>query len=240
MGSADGCAQALGGVVNVMPVLFGDIPYTRKAHQHFRWAVASGVIACWVMNVLWAFFILQIVPQTGSAPCHQDDRAGNITLACSNSHDEISTQPVVDIMKRDFNSLVWLAQLVASFILISITVSYLTLGNAMKHMLDGLAAANPPTAAIEHDTTVGRCWRCLPEWTHNDVAFRVILYVACFGLIMVVALLNPQSFLLVLEVFTSLALNIEGGAGIAVIYFLARRKGVKVGKPTAGARGGGD
>jgi hypothetical protein len=216
-------------VVNVMPVLFGDVPHTRKAHQHFRWSVASGVIACWVMNVLWAYFILQIVPQSGSAPCHQDDSAGNITLTCANSHDEISTQPVVDIMKRDYTSLLWLAQLVASFILISITVSYLTLGNAMKHMLDGLAAANPPTAAMEHDTAAGRCWRCLPEWTHNDVAFRVMLYVTCFGIIMVVALLNPQSFLLVLEVFTSLALNIEGGAGIAIVYFLARRRGGKVG-----------
>lgn len=40
---------------------------------------------------------------------------------------------------------------------------------------------------------------------------RISLYVCCFGLIMVVALLNPQDFLLVLEVFTSLSLNVEGG-----------------------------
>ena len=38
------------------------------------------------------------------------------------------------------------------------------------------------------------------------------LYVFCFGLIMIVALMNPEGFLVVLEVFTSLSLNIEGGA----------------------------
>eukprot|EP00730_Choanoeca_flexa_P013060 TRINITY_DN4928_c0_g1_i2.p1 TRINITY_DN4928_c0_g1~~TRINITY_DN4928_c0_g1_i2.p1 ORF type:complete len:552 (+),score=117.62 TRINITY_DN4928_c0_g1_i2:2-1657(+) len=216
---------ALGGVVNVMPVLYGSVPATKRAHQQFRWSVAAGVIACWFMNVLWAYFILQIVPQSGTGACHQDDGAGNITLTCANDNDEISTQPVVDIMKRQYPSLVWLAQLVASFILISITVSYLTLGNAMKHMLDGLAAANPPRDAIAQESLFGKlCMRC-PEWLQADVSFRVCLYVMCFGLIMVVSLLNPQSFLLVLEVFTSLALNIEGGAGIAVVYFLARRQG---------------
>lgn len=112
---------ALGGVVNVMPVLYASIPHTRKALLQFLVSVSSGVVACWVMNVLWAWFILQIVPQTGSGFCVQDSKGGNITLQCAHDHDEIATQPVVAVMKRDYHSLVWLAQLVASFILISIT-----------------------------------------------------------------------------------------------------------------------
>ncbi|EDQ87181.1 uncharacterized protein MONBRDRAFT_27639 [Monosiga brevicollis MX1] len=112
---------ALGGVVNVMPVLYDGIPKSRLALNQFQWSVAAGVVACWVMNVLWAFFILQIVPQAGTGPCHQQSPGGNITLTCANDNDEISTQPIVDIMQRSYHHLLWLAQLVASFILLSIT-----------------------------------------------------------------------------------------------------------------------
>ena len=92
----------------------------------------------------------------------------------------------------------------------------------MKHMLDGIAIANPPEAAIQRESFAGRVWLLLPASARNDVFFKLFLYIACFGLIMAVSLLNPQSFLLVLEVFTSSALNVEAGSGIAVIYFLSR------------------
>lgn len=62
---------ALGGVVNVMPVLFEDVPLQRRAISQFRVAVLSGVAACFVLNMLWAHYVLQVVPQTSPQPCFQ-------------------------------------------------------------------------------------------------------------------------------------------------------------------------
>jgi hypothetical protein len=225
-----------------MPVLYHGLPDTQRAMRQFRSSVSAGVVACWLMNVLWAYFILEIVPQRAAGPCHQDVANGNITLACANQHDEISTQPVVDVMKRDYRQLLWLAQLVASFILLSITfvprapvhcchapppfqpnlmailamrwldlirfgahacrcrVSYMTLGNAMKHMLDGIAGAYAPDIPGNTVGLLGRFWRLVPSSLRHDVFLKLLLYVACFALILLVSLLNPQSFLLVLEV----------------------------------------
>jgi hypothetical protein len=53
------------------------------------------------------------------------------------------------------------------------------------------------------------------------VASRAAFYIIVFGLVLLIALSNPQGFITVLEVFTSLALNSSGGIFIAVIYFTA-------------------
>lgn len=62
---------ALGGVVNVMPVLFEVVPQTRRAMQQFRSAVIAGVVVCYVLNLLWAYFILRVVPQRSQGICIQ-------------------------------------------------------------------------------------------------------------------------------------------------------------------------
>lgn len=53
------------------------------------------------------------------------------------------------------------------------------------------------------------------------VASRGVFYIIVFGLVLLVALLNPQGFITVLEVFTSLALNSSGGIFVAIIYLTA-------------------
>lgn len=62
---------ALGGVVNVMPVLFESIPMNKLALQQFRSAVIAGVVVCYVLNLLWAYFILRVVPQSSDGACYQ-------------------------------------------------------------------------------------------------------------------------------------------------------------------------
>lgn len=53
----------------------------------------------------------------------QDDKInGTVTLECANKHDDIATQPVVDVIRESHPSLLWLASVVASFILLSITL----------------------------------------------------------------------------------------------------------------------
>lgn len=61
---------ALGGVVNVMPVMFEGVPLQRRPIGQFRTAVLAGVATCFVLNVLWAFFVLQVVPQKAPGVCY--------------------------------------------------------------------------------------------------------------------------------------------------------------------------
>ncbi|EGD77086.1 hypothetical protein PTSG_07425 [Salpingoeca rosetta] len=44
---------ALGGVVNVMPVLYERIPKSSTAIRQFRSSVTAGVAVCWALNILW-------------------------------------------------------------------------------------------------------------------------------------------------------------------------------------------
>ena len=53
---------ALGGVVNILPVIYEKLPPTANSIYVFRIGVTVGVIVCWVLNVVWAAFVLEIVP----------------------------------------------------------------------------------------------------------------------------------------------------------------------------------
>eukprot|EP01147_Barroeca_monosierra_P008594 gene8594-7772_t len=145
---------ALGGVVNVMPVLYEQIPKTKTAILHFRTSVTAGVVVCWTLNVLWLAW--KTVPMSSDEPCHQISSNGTATLECAHN------------------------------------VSYLTIGNAMKHMIDGYSRAHPPS------TISGRL---ASFWSHIPESLGVET---------------------VLEVVTSLALNIEAGAGVGVMFFISR------------------
>ena len=49
-------------------------------------------------------------------------------------------------------------------------------------------------------------------------------YIIAFSFVLAVALLNPKSFFHVMEVFTSLALNLESGVFIAVMLIVSRSR----------------
>eukprot|EP00049_Salpingoeca_infusionum_P024728 m.16780 g.16780 ORF g.16780 m.16780 type:complete len:657 (+) comp7236_c0_seq1:141-2111(+) len=219
---------AIGGVVNVMPVLYGMVPNTAPAHRRFRSAVVSGIVVCWILNMLWAFFIVDAVPLDGPPPCHQDVSNGTISLTCSASHDEISTQPLVDVIDRKFPSLLWLGELVGSFILVSITVSYMTIGSAMKHMLDGQSRTHSPDGISDDGTLYAKCWMCFPESARTELVQRLLYYLFWFTLVLIIAQVNPQGFLMVLEIFTSLSLNIEAGAGVCLLFYIARKQDMDI------------
>ncbi|XP_046892966.1 uncharacterized protein LOC124478657 [Hypomesus transpacificus] len=55
---------ALGGIVNVMPLLFSQISHNRTQILWFRRAVLGGLATCTLLNVLWCWAVLEIVPQT--------------------------------------------------------------------------------------------------------------------------------------------------------------------------------
>ncbi|EGD77085.1 hypothetical protein PTSG_07424 [Salpingoeca rosetta] len=89
----------------------------------------------------------------------------------------------------------------------------------MKHMIDGYSRAHPPSNT---DGALLCLWRRIPDSLGLETAQNLLLYLGCFGLVFIIAIFNPKSFLLVLEVVTSLALNIEAGAGVGVMFYVAR------------------
>ncbi|KAK1896906.1 Pyrophosphoryl-undecaprenol N-acetylglucosamine transferase, partial [Dissostichus eleginoides] len=58
---------ALGGIVNVMPLLYSRISHNRTQIMWFRRAVLGGLTTCTVLNILWCWAVLEIVPQTSTS-----------------------------------------------------------------------------------------------------------------------------------------------------------------------------
>ncbi|RXM30515.1 Protocadherin-16 [Acipenser ruthenus] len=68
---------ALGGVVNVMPFLFSEISHNKSQIMWFRRAVFGGLATCAVLNILWCWAVLKIVPQMSVRKVLEDEILNN-------------------------------------------------------------------------------------------------------------------------------------------------------------------
>lgn len=225
---------ALGGAINTLPIIYSKVQNpSKQTIRWFRFGAIAGITTCWLLNVLWVLFILKIVPQTGPRP----------SLEYSNDNGEIATISLIEIIQKDFPEYNWLAVVVQVFIMISITVSFITISSGMKHMLDGYVKSFTTVVS----TTDGRMSR-LAAWlehkspkgifsraTLQPLVLQFSLYIGFFAAILIVAFFNPKSFLNVMEVFTSMSLNMEAGLFIAIMMFrsrsIAKFKDVKIPLP---------
>jgi len=73
---------ALGGAVNLLAVTFAKIHPNRNDTVKYLKAIIGGLFTVWVLNVLWCYYLLRIVPQTPAE--------GPINLLNSNKKGEIS------------------------------------------------------------------------------------------------------------------------------------------------------
>lgn len=232
---------ALGGGINIFPVIFSKIQRTHADVQKFRIAVCLAIFFCWLLNVLWCLFILEIVPQFGTG----NDENGNpvISLEQAAKNGDISTVPLSKVIDRDYKQYHWVSALVNVFIIISITISFIAMGTGLKHMLDGFVKKRMEQAALDRNSekealypsaAVTCCQRtgrwCGSFWgffrkvfAGTSMRYQFSLYVLFFGMVVLVASLNPKGFLVVLEVFTSLALNVESGLFVALMVYLSRK-----------------
>lgn len=74
---------ALGGAVNLLPVCFEKVSFTKNHMRNFVTAIILGEGVVWVLNVLWCYYILKIVPQQGP-----------VSLAMAEKNGQISTIPL--------------------------------------------------------------------------------------------------------------------------------------------------
>ena len=72
-----------------------------------------------ILNIFWAFFVLEIVPQTNEDAA----RLGTwISLEEAEENGQISTVPIIEIIELRFPQFHWISLTVTFFIVLSITV----------------------------------------------------------------------------------------------------------------------
>eukprot|EP00057_Strongylocentrotus_purpuratus_P026444 XP_011680918.1 PREDICTED: uncharacterized protein LOC762641 [Strongylocentrotus purpuratus] len=227
---------ALGGVCNVMPMMYSRIAYSRKQISSFWWTVFAGLATCMILNVLWCWAVLDIVPQLSSCTTHITEEVlvqenttevnvftspsvspcvEDLSLERSAKQGEISTVPLIEILEDDYPQYTWVAILVELFIMISITVSYLTIGSAMLHSFLGWLDAHMAWDKVDKGNTVPAKVKYCPKRI-----CRPLLSLLVFGLVFVVAMLDPKGFVTMLDKIASLLLNLEAGL---FIFLMIRR-----------------
>ena len=214
---------AIGGIADLMPVMMDErARATAQGLRHFRASLCAGVVACWLLNLLWAYFVLAIVPQR-----RNDALADGVSLEAAAAKGEIATIPVTEVIAHRFaGEFGWLAQAITVFIVLSICVSFNAIGLGFKHVLSGMAASICERFGLPvgsgGDVTAGTASDLRSLLATRAVFYA--LYVGGFGAVLVVAIMNPQGFLLVLGAVTSMALNLAGGVFVALMYVASRQR----------------
>uniref|UniRef100_UPI00398E9B90 uncharacterized protein n=1 Tax=Pristiophorus japonicus TaxID=55135 RepID=UPI00398E9B90 len=236
---------ALGGIVNVMPMLFSEISQNRSQVMWFRRAVTGGLTTCAILNILWCWAVLDIVPQTSvrkvlfdgglntSVPVTRQMVHGyiiiysNISLEASEKAGEIATVPLTKIIMEQYRKFAWVAWFTEIFITVSITVSFLVLGSAMKHTLEGWVDSFW-NRKCEHASKQCEksCLQLIKIGGLKSVT-RGLVCLLGFGIIFMVAMSNPKGFVVVLDKVASFALNIEAGLFIFLMLRNARSEPYK-------------
>ncbi|XP_022071983.1 uncharacterized protein si:ch211-51h4.2 [Acanthochromis polyacanthus] len=229
---------ALGGIVNVMPLLFSQISHNKTQILWFRRAVLGGLTTCTVLNILWCWAVLEIVPQTSlperrmaaetttqpdySSPSGPPSSVSphfysNISLEQSEKAGEIATIPLTKIINERYRTYSWVAELIQVFIAISVTVSFLVMGSAMKHTIDGLMSSLW-SSKLEW---LSKAWeRHLPNKQHICSARSMakgFMSLIAFSTIFIVSACDPRGFVVMLDKVVSFSLNTEVGLFIFIM-----------------------
>ncbi|XP_034738218.1 uncharacterized protein si:ch211-51h4.2 isoform X2 [Etheostoma cragini] len=229
---------ALGGIVNVMPLLYSQISHNKTQILWFRRAVLAGLTTCTVLNILWCWAVLEIVPQTSmtekrlaaetttqpgpsnlSSPHSSASRLlySNISLEESERAGEIATIPLTKIINERYKAYSWVAELIQVFIAISVTVSFLVMGSAMKHTIDGLVSS-VWSSRLEW---LSKAWeRNLPNKEHICSARGIaqgFMSLLAFLVIFTVSMCDPKGFIVMLDKVVSFSLNTEVGLFVFIM-----------------------
>ncbi|KAK6314064.1 hypothetical protein J4Q44_G00155230 [Coregonus suidteri] len=232
---------ALGGIVNVMPLLFSEISHNKTQIMWFRRVILGGLATCTVLNILWCWAVLEIVPQMSvqrvmeegvvnttsgviseSSPTAYSMVYSNISLEESEKAGEIATIPLTKIISLKYHHYSWVAELIQIFIAISITVSFLVMGSAMKHTIDGLVNSHWNTKL----ESMSKVWeRTLPQSFHRCSSRGLangLISLLAFGIIFIVSSCDPRGFVVMLDKVVSFSLNTEVGLFIFVMLRASR------------------
>ncbi|CAF0753252.1 unnamed protein product [Adineta steineri] len=227
---------ALGGLMNVMPLMFSKIKQTREEIIGFNTALFLGLTTCVILNILWCWSILAIVPQESTCLSssindtiqmavnllNESQTQGHCVLSSSlakaQSDGEISTVPLSKILDNgDYHYFKYVSFIVQLFIVTSISVSFLTMGSALHHTIKGVVDAywNPTLEAETNLRKYGNAFEYITVRRIIQWIFSIIIFALVFG----IAMSNPKGFITILEEAASLFQNIEIGLFLAIMTY---------------------
>lgn len=197
---------ALAGSFFVMPLLFRKIENVASQIQKYRFAVLMGLVTSAILNILWCWTVIQIVPQH-CTPMIGTNQSSHSPVTCNSlesakENGEISTKPLIRILRHKYPSFSWVSKVVEVFILISITASSLTVGTAMHHMICGIIESKLTNCLLSKYTV-----KFPMNMDIGKICASNFLSLILFGIIFIIAMLNPKGFLDMIEKFTSLISN---------------------------------
>ncbi|CAF3353316.1 unnamed protein product [Rotaria socialis] len=228
---------ALGGLMNVMPLMFSKLKQTREEIIGFNVALFLGLTTCVILNILWCWSILAVVPQHST--CLSTNINETIQMAFNPLNEsqirdrcmlyspslkkaalggQISTVPLSEVLENDeFKFFQYVSFIVQLFIVISISVSFMTMGSALHHTIKGVVDSfwNPTLEAETNLAKYGNPFqyitaRRITQWFCSLVIFSVVF---------AIAMSNPKSFKTILEQAGSLFQNIEMGLFLAIMIY---------------------
>eukprot|EP00064_Thunnus_orientalis_P002536 superscaffoldBa00000190_g2543 len=130
---------------------------------------------------------------------------------------EIATIPLTRIINERYRAYSWVAELIQVFIAISVTVSFLVMGSAMKHTIDGLVSSLW-SSRLEW---LSKAWeRNLPNKQHICSARSVakgFMSLLGFSVIFIVSVCDPRGFVVMLDKVVSFSLNTEVGLFVFIM-----------------------
>lgn len=227
---------ALGGLMNVMPLMFSKLKQTRDEIIGFNIALFLGLTTCVILNILWCWSVLAIVPQTNTCILNSFNETfqsavslineSQIAGSCSPSPSlqdaakkgEISTVPLSEILQSgDYKYFQYVSFIVQLFIVISISVSYMTMGSALHHTIKGVVDSYW-TTKLEVETSLTKYGQVFQYITVRRIV-QWVLSLFIFGLVFGIAMSNPKGFKAILEQGGSLFQNIEMGIFLAIMIY---------------------
>ncbi|XP_072034211.1 uncharacterized protein [Amphiura filiformis] len=230
---------ALGGIMNVMPLMYSRIDFVKTQIRAFMLAVLAGLTTCMILNVLWCWSVLGIVPQTSTCDVVQVVEVGfesvnntsivtykpvsnspvdcsqELSLERSEKRGEIATIPLTEIINTDYPKYTWVAVLIQTFIMLSVSVSFLTMGSALMHSFLGWLDAQMLWERLGRQNLLPLELKCC-----TPKVWRPAMCLLLFGIVFAVAMLDPKGFVVLLDKISSLLLNLEGGV---FVYFMVRK-----------------
>lgn len=195
----------LGNALAVLPMLYGKMKPTRGNLESLRAGSIFGLAVTWLISILWTYFILKCVPQY-AAPARP-------SLLNAEMNGELATIPLVKIIQSREPELMWIAVAMTIFIVYSLSVSFLTVGSALKQQVDGYIKWFQREMHRE-GSYLNIVTRNIPLMTY---IVEFLAYSINYVVVLVVAITNGKAMFLVLEGFVSLCLNMVSGVFMSII-----------------------
>lgn len=204
------CTIALSGTVPLQPYMYGMTNGTKKQVKLVHYGIVAAIAACWVLNVIWTFVILKIVPQQ-----IQPGLKETATLEGAYKKHEIGTVPLI-VYLRDQNhgSLSWLGTTANVFIVLSVSISFVVQGMGLNHQLDGFT---------RHILRMA-CWERWSRLPRAELILTGILYVVSYLSIFLIAQFSANSLYNLLEGYIGLIGNLQTGVFLGIMYLVAMNR----------------